>query len=78
MELKSVEDYLNFFEKLSFSNSYCLIANDLQQDYQEYKNLNEQHLYNVTDFLKNNELQNKSIILTLNNSKQGKIKYVIK
>lgn len=76
--LSDVRDYLNFFEQLSLSNSYCLRSNDLQQDYQEYKKLNEQHLYDVVEFLKNDELQNKLIILTFNNSNKDKIKYVIK
>ena len=76
--LNNVEDYLNFFTQLSFSDSYCLRANGLQQDYQEYQKLNEQHLYNVTDFLKNSELQNKSIVLTFNNPNKNKIKYVVK
>lgn len=76
--LKDVKDYLNFFTQLSFSNSYCLRANELQQDYQEYQKLNEQHLYNVVDFLENDELQDKIIVLTFNNQSKDRIKYIVK
>lgn len=77
-KLNNIKDYLEFFTQLSFSNSYCLRANNLQKDYQEYKKLNEQHLYNIVDFLKNNKLQNKTIILTFNNQNKDKIEYIIK
>ena len=75
---KNVNDYICFFNRLSFSISYTLYINDSFYDYQEYNNLNEQHLRDVTDFLLNDEFKNKSIILSYNNINKDIIKYIIK
>lgn len=73
--VESINDLLDFYTQLSFSNSFVLRTNNGQYDYQEYKNINEQHLYTISDFLKDTTLKEKNIILKKNNS-DLELKYV--
>ena len=74
--IKKMNELLDFYTQLSFSNSYVLETENGQYDYQEYSTLNEQHLYNVTDFLKDDTLNGKVIVLRKNNS-DLELKYII-
>lgn len=68
-------DLLDFFIDFSFSKSFTLYASNDFINYQEYRKINEQHLYIISDFLKNELYINKSIELVINNKFSTKIIY---
>lgn len=68
-------DLLDFFIDFSFSKSFTLYSSNDFINYQEYRKINEQHLYIISDFLKNELYKNKSIELVINNKFSTKIIY---
>ena len=74
--IKTKKDILTMLEKISFSNSYTLENNNNFIEYQSYSKINEQHIYNILEFLLNKNYTNKSIEITINSTQN--IKFIIK
>ena len=78
-EIKTIGDLNAFFKMIAFSTSYALESANSIVEYQEYSKLNNLHLYSVTDFIDNEDYEEKSIILERQDDKNmygWKIKYI--